>query len=120
MVVLKEEVQSMLSPKVKKILLKVIDEETEKAIKENDMNYLTDLQNAKKLILRGAWKTRKANPYLLFTQQCMLSNKPQRKLTLKEVQELMKECAEKWRQLPESEKKKYKVLAGEVMVYDYL
>ena len=112
---------SMLTPKVKQTLLETIEGETKKALEKGDNAYLIDLQNAKKLILRGAWKIRKANPYLEHIAECMATTRPHEgKLTLEETQRLMRECAEKWRQLPESEKAKYRVLAGQLGIYDFL
>jgi len=113
--------ESMLTPKVKQALLGTIESETKKALEKGDNAYLIDLQNAKKLILRGAWKIRKANPYLEHIAECMATTRPHEgKLTLEETQRLMRECAEKWRQLPESEKAKYRVLAGQLGIYDFL
>jgi hypothetical protein len=113
--------ESMLTPKVKQALLDTIESETKKALEKGDNAYLIDLQNAKKLILRGAWKIRKANPYLEHVAECMATTRPHEgKLTLEETQKLMRECAEKWRQLPESEKAKYRVLAGQLGIYDFL
>jgi len=116
-----EKPQSMLTPKVKQTLLETIEKETKKALEKGDNAYLIDLQNAKKLILRGAWKIRKANPYLEHIAECMATTRPHEgKLTLEETQRLMRECAEKWRQLPENEKAKYRVLAGQLGIYDFL
>ena len=113
--------ESMLTPKVKQALLGTIESETKKALEKGDNAYLIDLQNAKKLILRGAWKIRKANPYLEHIAECMATTRPHEgKLTLEETQRLMRECAEKWRQLPENEKAKYRVLAGQLGIYDFL
>ena len=112
---------SMLNPKVQQVLLETIKRETEKALEEGNHAYAMELQNAKKLILRGAWKIRKANPYLEHIAECMATTRPHEgKLTLEETQKLMRECAEKWRQLPESEKAKYRVLAGQLGIYDFL
>jgi hypothetical protein len=112
---------SMLTPKVKQTLLETIESETKKALEKGDNAYLIDLQNAKKLILRGAWKIRKANPYLAFVAECVPTTKPHEgKLTLEETQKLLRECAQKWRQLPESEKARYQVLAGQLGIYDFL
>jgi hypothetical protein len=113
--------ESMLTPKVKQALLETIENETKKALEKGDNAYLIDLQNAKKLILRGAWKLRRANPYLAFVAECVPTTKPhQGKLTLEETQKLLRECAQKWRQLPENEKAKYRVLAGQLGIYDFL
>jgi hypothetical protein len=112
---------SMLTPKVKQTLFDTIESETKKALEKGDNAYLIDLQNAKKLIEKGCWSVRRANPYLEHVAECMATTRPHEgKLTLEETQKLMRECAEKWRQLPENEKAKYRVLAGQLNVYDYL
>ncbi|MEM4429671.1 MAG: HMG-box domain-containing protein [Thermofilaceae archaeon] len=112
--------RSALSQRVKRVLVEAIEEESKKALEEGDDDYLVELQRAKRLILRGAWKVRRANPYLAFMEECMVSSRPREgRLTLEEVQRLFKECAAKWRQLPEPEKDKYRALAGELAVYDY-
>jgi hypothetical protein len=108
--------ESMLTPKVKQVLLETIKSETEKAMKENDTAYLVDLQNAKKLIQRGAWKIRKANAYLVHMERCLLGHGG----TLKDTQEAMKKCAEEWRKLSENEKKRLEIEAGELGIYDYV
>jgi hypothetical protein len=97
-------------------LLETIRKETERALQEGDHAYLIDLQNAKKLIERGAWKVRKANVYLVHMEKCLLGQGG----TLKDTQEAMKKCGEEWRKLSESEKKRLEVEAGELMAYDYL
>jgi uncharacterized protein YciI len=112
-----ERPQSMLSPRVKQTLLEVIEREEERAIKENDTEYLVDLQNAKKLILRGAWKVRRDNPYLYFMAQCLLG----RGGSLKDTQQAMRECAEAWRNLSPEKKREFEALAkNRLAVYDYL
>lgn len=116
-----EKPESLLSPKTKQVLIETIKSETSKALKEGDYAYAADLQNAKKLIEKGAWKIRNSNPYLAFVAECVPLQKPHEgKLTLEETQKLLRECAEKWRQLPPNEKAKYKALAGELGIYDYI
>jgi hypothetical protein len=113
--------ESMLTSKVKQALLQTIENETKKALEKGDNAYLIDLQNAKKLIEKGCWSVRRANPYLEHIAECIASTRPHEgKLTLEETQKLLRECAEKWRQLPENEKAKYRVLAGELGIYDFL
>jgi hypothetical protein len=112
---------SMLTPKVKQTLFDTIESETKKALEKGDNAYLIDLQNAKKLIEKGCWSVRRANPYLEHIAECITSTRPHEgKLTLEETQKLLRECAEKWRQLPENEKAKYRVLAGQLGIYDFL
>jgi hypothetical protein len=113
--------ESMLTSKVKQALLQTIENETKKALEKGDNAYLIDLQNAKKLVEKGCWSVRRANPYLEHIAECIASTRPHEgKLTLEETQKLLRECAEKWRQLPENEKAKYRVLAGELGIYDFL
>lgn len=113
--------ESMLSAKTRQILVEVINRETEKALKEGDDASAMELQRAHKLLERGCWSVRRANPYLEHIVECVAESKPHEgKLTLAETQELFKNCAEKWRQLPPEKKLEYKVLAGELGIYDYL
>jgi hypothetical protein len=113
--------ESMLTPKVKQALLETIEGETKKALEKGDNAYLIDLQNAKKLIEKGCWSVRRANPYLEHIAECMATTRPHEgKLTLEETQRLMRECAEKWRKLPEPEKVKYRAMAGKLGIYDFL
>jgi len=113
--------ESMLTSRVKQALLDTIEGETKKALEKGDNAYLIDLQNAKKLIEKGCWSVRRANPYLEHVAECIASTRPHEgKLTLEETQRLMRECAEKWRRLPENEKAKYRVLAGQLGIYDFL
>jgi hypothetical protein len=116
-----EKPESMLTARVKQVLLETIKEESKKALEAGDDAYLMDLQNARKLIEKGAWKVRRANPYLVHIAHCIAETKPHEgKLTLEETQRLLRQCAEKWRALPEGEKARYRVLAGELAIYDYL
>ncbi len=113
--------ESMLSAKVQQALLETIKRETEKALKEGDYAYAADLQNARKLIEKGCWSVRKANPYLEYVAECISATRPHKgKLTLEETQKLLKECGEKWRKLSPEEKAKYKALAGQLGIYDFL
>lgn len=113
--------ESMLNAKTKQALLETIKRETERALREGDYASAMDLQNARKLIEKGAWKVRRANPYLAFVAECVPTARPHEgKLTLEETQRLLRECAEKWRQLSPEEKKRLEVKAGEQAVYDYL
>jgi len=112
---------SMLNPKVRQVLLETIKRETDKALEEGNHAYAMELQNARKLVEKGCWSVRRANPYLEHIAECIASTRPHEgKLTLEETQRLMRECAEKWRQLPENEKAKYRVLAGQLDIYDFL
>ena len=108
--------QSMLSPQVKQVLLETIEKESKRATEKDDNAYLIDLQNARKLLQRGCWSIRKANPFLVHMEQCLLGKGG----TLKDTQEAMRECSEKWRELPKETKRKLEVIAGKLAVYDYL
>lgn len=109
-----ERPQSMLAKRVIEVLLGTIKTESDRAIKEENDSYLVELQNAKKLINKGCWTVRGANPYTDFMQQCMLGKSDG---TLASTQEAMKKCAEGWSRLPEERKKGRK---GEKAIYDYL
>jgi len=106
----------MLTSRVKQLLVETIKKETEKALKEGDDAYLIDLQNARKLILKGAWKVRKDNPYLYFMEECLLGKGG----TLRDTQEAMQECALAWRELPIEKRREYEARAKGKAVYDYL
>lgn len=110
--------QSFLSERVKDLLLTVIRSEREKALKEGDEEYLVELQNAAKLIQRGCWRVKRANPYTLFMSECVKEKKANG--SLKSVQEAFKECAMEWKKLPEEKKIEYKTLAGQLEVRDFV
>lgn len=113
--------ESMLAPEVRQLLAETIDAKLEQALKEGNHELASELQRARKLVLRGCWSVRRANPYLEFVGECVAMSKPHGgKLTLEETQRLMRECAAKWNALPENEKARYRTLAGELGIYDYL
>ncbi len=104
---------SILDPKVKKQLLQFIKEETQKALGKKDMNHVSNLQKAKRLITREAVKIRKSNPYVTFMAECMKGKGGTREDTHK----AMKKCSLDWNKLSEKERKKWKL--GDFDVYDY-
>jgi len=73
-----------------------------------------ELQRAKKLLKRGCWSIRKANPFLDHMRSCLKGKGG----TLKATQQAMKECSEKWRKLPPEKKKR--VPEDALAIYDYL
>ena len=115
-----EKPESMLSPKVQQILIEVVDRETEKALKEGNDAHAMELQRAKKLLRRGCWSIRRANPYLKFVSDCITESKPQGKLNLAQTQELLKTCALNWKELPPQKRRDYEARAKGLAVYDYL
>lgn len=116
-----EKPESLLSPEAKQILTETINAKVEQAISEGNYALASELQRAKKLVEKGCWSIRKANPYLEFVAECISTTKPHEgKLTLEETQKLMRECADRWAKLRDSEKAKYKALAGELGIYDFL
>jgi hypothetical protein len=116
-----EKPQSMLTPKVRQVLLQTIESETKKALERGDDAYLMDLQNARKLVERGCWSVRRANPYLEHVAECVAEIRPHEgKLTLAETQELLKRCAEEWSRMPPEKRLEYRVKAGELGIYDFL
>ena len=107
---------SLLDPKVKKKLLHFIDEETKKALERKDMEHVSSLQEAKRLISRGAVKIRKANRYVKFMAECIVDQNVKGG-SIEDTHEAMQKCSLKWNKLSEEEKKKWKL--GEFDVYDY-
>ena len=107
---------SLLDPKVKKKLFEFISQETKKALERKDMEEVSSLQEAKRLISRGAVKIRKANPYVKFMAKC-IADQDVKDRSVEETHEAMKKCSLEWSQLSEEEKKKWKL--GEFDVYDY-
>lgn len=104
--------ESMLPKRVQQLLEETLNKALDEAIKTDDMAQATDLQRAKKLVHRGCYTIRKENPYIGFMGECLLEKGG----TLEDTQKAMKECAEKWSQLPEDKKKGKEGLAA----YDYL
>jgi len=104
----------MLDPRVKEFLLKGIDQEIQKALDQGDDQLAAEYGAARKLIRRGCWTLRNFNPYIGFTEKCLVSTKGQ---TLKETQERMKECAEEWNKLTPEEKERYRKQKKDV--YDF-
>ena len=113
---LQQKPQSLLSAAVKQVLLETIEKESKRALEQGETAYLIDLQNAKKLLQRGAWSVRKDNPYLYFMQECLLGKGG----TLEETQKAMRECAEKWRELTTEKKVEYETKAKGLAIYDFL
>ena len=109
-------VSSILDPKVKKKLFQFIDEETKKALERKDMEHVSSLQEAKRLISRGATKIRKANPYVKFMAKC-ITDKNVKGGSLEETHEAMQKCSIEWNELSEEEKKKWRL--GDFDVFDY-
>ena len=107
---------SLLDPKVKKKLFQFIDKETEKALEKKDMEQVSNLQEAKRLISRGATKIRKANPYVKFMTQC-IADQNVKGGSIEDTHEAMKRCALDWSKLTEQEKKKWRL--GDFDVFDY-
>lgn len=108
--------RSLLQNRTKKVLGEFIDKEREKAIAENNMEYAEELQRAKRLIMRGAWKTRKVNPYWNFLGQCLKEETPKNG-TLADTQNAMRRCALNWKQLSPEDKQKYQ--EEEQVIVDY-
>ena len=109
-------VSSILDPKVKKKLFQFIDEETKKALERKDMEHVSSLQEAKRLISRGAVKIRKANPYVKFMTKC-ITDQNVKGGSIEDTHEAMKKCSLDWSKLTDDEKKKWKL--GDFDVFDY-
>ena len=111
----------MLSDRAQQVLIRTIDRETKEALKRGDDALAVELQRAKKMVERGCWSVRRANPYLEHVAECIAEIRPHEgKLTLAETQELLKKCAEEWNKLPPEKRLEYKVKAGELGIYDFL
>lgn len=106
---------SLLGAKVKKQLNEYIKKQLQKAVEEENMKLASQLQTARKLINRGAWKTRRPNPYNKFMSVCLKGEKDD---SLADAQSRMRKCALRWNQLSDEEKKKWEE-KGEILV-DYL
>ena len=107
---------SLLDPKVKKKLFQFIEEETKKALEKKDMKHVSDLQQAKRLISRGATKIRKANPYVKFMTKC-ITDQNVKGGSIEDTHKAMKKCSLDWREMSEKEKKKWRL--GDFDVFDY-
>jgi hypothetical protein len=107
---------STLNPKVKKKLFEFIEEETKKALEKNDMEHVSSLQEAKRLISRGATKIRKANPYVKFMTECITAQNVKGGST-EDTHGAMQKCSLKWNRLSEEEKKKWRLRKFDA--YDY-
>lgn len=101
---------SILDSKVKKELVDFIDQKVEEALKADDVDHASNLQEAKRLIERGAAKVRKENPYANWLGDCIPKQE-------NKGREAMGKCALQWNKLGENEKKKWG--KGELEVYDY-
>ena len=75
----------------------LIDLETERAIIKGELDYASELQEAKRLVTREAMKLGRENPYITFMGQCMLDGEGT-------PQERMKACDVKWGEKSEEEK----------------
>lgn len=87
-----------LEPRAKRVQ-DLIDLETEKALLEGELNYASELQEAKRLVTSEATNLRRENPYIKFMGTCMLDGEG-------DPRDKMKACAEKWGEKTEEEKEK--------------
>lgn len=110
-----EKPESMVSAEVKQFLTAKIDKQIEQALKEGNDSLASEYAHTKKLIKKGCWTVRKANKYLSYMAECMLGKGG----SLEETQKAMRECGEKWSQLPEEQRKKL-LQTKEQEAYDYL
>jgi len=110
---LQQRPQSMLNPTVQQTLIRLINGEIEKAIKQGQDELASEFARAKKLVKKGCWSVRKANPFLEHMSECLNGKGGD----LKATQEAMQECSIKWNELP-PEKKRGK--REDLAIYDYL
>ena len=100
-----------LEPRVKSRVRELIDIETEKALLGGELDYASELQEAKRLVTREATKLRRENPYIKFMGTCMIDGEG-------DPREKMKACAAKWGELSEEEKKALKT--DKLVAIDYV
>lgn len=90
--------------KVKSRFRELIDLETEKALLSGELDYASELQEAKRLVTREATKLRRENPYIKFMGTCMLDGEG-------DPREKMKTCAAEWGKKSKEEKDALKTRA---------
>ena len=90
-----------LEPRVKNRVRELIDLETERAIIKGELDYASELQEAKRLVTREATKLRRENPYIKFMGTCMLDGEG-------DPRDRMKACATKWGEKSKEEKEALK------------
>jgi len=95
-------------------ILNLVREEQKKARERGDIQRQIELNKITKVIETGGGIFKRQNPYVNFTQACMLKQSTE-KLTLGQVQERMKQCGEQWKRLSEEEKKRFKTGTYEVV-----
>lgn len=88
-------------------ILNLVREEQKKARERGDIEKQVELNKITSVIETGGGILKRENPYVNFTQSCMLAETPSKPLTLGDVQTKMKECADKWKHLSEEEKKRF-------------
>ena len=93
-----------LEPSVKSRVQELIDLETEKALLGGELDYASELQEAKRLVTQGTTKLKPENPYIKFMGACMLGGEGDPK-------ENMKACALKWGEKSKEEKEALKTHA---------
>lgn len=96
-------------------ILNLVREEQKKARERGDIPKQIELNKIQRVIETGGGIFKRENPYTNFTQSCILSEAPSKPLTLGQVQEKMKACAEKWTKLSEEEKKRFRKGRHEVV-----
>ena len=106
---------TLISGRVKKLVDDFLKEKVREAVDSGDFELAEELQKARRVVKRGAWKIRKPNPYAKFLSECIREAKKGN--TLKDAQEAMRVCAQKWRSLSPEERKKWEE-SGFVLV-DY-
>jgi len=95
-------------------ILNLVREEQKKARERGDIPTQIELNKITKVIETGGGIFKRQNPYVNFTQACMLKETSE-KLTLGQVQERMKQCSQEWKKLSEEEKKRFRTGKFEVV-----
>ena len=89
-------------------VLNFVRQEKKAALQQGDIAKVSDLNKIIAVIESGGGILKHENPYTKFTQGCILKGVENKKnLTLGEIQDRMRECAQQWKKLPEKEKKRF-------------
>jgi len=106
---------SLIDKRVKVRVLEFLKREQEEALRRGDVDLAVEIGKAKRLIKRGAWKVRRPNPYIKFMSKCLVEVR--KGSSLKDVQEAMRECAKRWREMSKEEREKFREEG--LWLYDY-
>ena len=110
-----KEGRTLIREDIRKLLDEILKGLEQQFANQGKLEEAAEISKARRLINRGAWKVRRANPYARFLSECLRENKEGD--GLKGAQEAMRKCAIKWRNMSEEEKRKY--MSDETWLYEY-